>query len=389
MNANKYNFKSQFLFNSKKLSFSRQEFSGAFGDIGTDLPLIVAMLLATDLNPSMVLSVFGLMQVFSGLYYGMPIPVQPLKAMATLVISQQILDSVLFASGLIIGLLMLLLNLVGLLNKLKEWIPVEVVKGLQFGLGLSLISLAVQQYIPKDGTSGLLLAGLVFILLVWLKDNKKIPGALLAIVLGLFYGLFFNVDIDKISFGFRFCEFNLDFLQPEILLKGFLLLTLPQLPLSIGNSIVATHQLGQEYYPERKDFTITKIANTYGAMNVVSPFLGGIPVCHGSGGFVGHYNFGGRTGGSVVVYGAFFLLIGLFFGKSFLEVSKFFPMPVLGVILLFEGLGMVFLLKSIFKNSKQIFVAIITGAMAFLLPYGFFVSLLAGTVLSLIVKKLR
>ena len=65
-----------------RLRFYRQEWSGAFGDLGTDLPLIVGMILAAGLDAASVLTVFGLMQIGTALRYRMPMPVQPLKAMA-------------------------------------------------------------------------------------------------------------------------------------------------------------------------------------------------------------------------------------------------------------------------------------------------------------------
>ena len=70
-----------------RLRFDRNEFSGAFGDIGTDFPLIVGMIAAAKLDPASTLTMFGLMQVLTGLAYGMPMPAQPLKAVAVLVIA--------------------------------------------------------------------------------------------------------------------------------------------------------------------------------------------------------------------------------------------------------------------------------------------------------------
>ena len=60
-----------------RIRFDRNELSGAFGDIGTDFPLIAGMILIANLNPASVLTMFGLMQVLTGLLYGMPMPAQP------------------------------------------------------------------------------------------------------------------------------------------------------------------------------------------------------------------------------------------------------------------------------------------------------------------------
>jgi hypothetical protein len=74
-------------FRDPRVRFDRNELSGAFGDLGTDFPLVVGMVLAAGLDVTSVLVMFGLMQVLTGLAYGLPMPVQPLKAMAVIVAS--------------------------------------------------------------------------------------------------------------------------------------------------------------------------------------------------------------------------------------------------------------------------------------------------------------
>src|SRR5579859_6457173 len=90
-----------------RVRFDRNEFSGAFGDIGTDFPLIVGMILASGLHIPSVLICFGAMQILTGLLYGMPMPAQPLKAMAVIVIAQKLSGNTLYGAGLAIGVVML------------------------------------------------------------------------------------------------------------------------------------------------------------------------------------------------------------------------------------------------------------------------------------------
>ncbi len=94
------------------------------------------------------------------------------------------------------------------------------------------------------------------------------------------------------------------------------LLAIPQLALSFGNSILATRQVTADLFPQR-DLTTKRIGLTYSTMNLINPFFGGVPTCHGSGGMVGHYTFGARTGGSVIIYGLFYLILGLFCSAAF------------------------------------------------------------------------
>ena len=169
-------------------------------------------------------------------------------------------------------------------------------------------------------------------------------------------------------------------------INGFLLLAIPQLALSISNSIIATKQTTSDLFPE-KMLTVKKIGWTYSFMNLINPFFSGIPTCHGAGGIAGHYAFGGRSGGSVVIYGALFIAIGLFFSGSFTEFVHFFPMPILGVILLFEAFLLMSFIKDVAPSKKCLFVALIVALIAFNLPYGYAVALITGVILDFSVKK--
>jgi len=99
-----------------RIRIDRGEISGAFGDIGTDLPLLTGMILASGMNPASVLTVFGLVQVASAVFYGIPMPVQPLKAVAALAIAGGIAAPQIFGgrtggSVLLYGLVLLTFGL--------------------------------------------------------------------------------------------------------------------------------------------------------------------------------------------------------------------------------------------------------------------------------------
>src|SRR5258707_9978215 len=92
-----------------RIRLDRNELSGAFGDIGTDFPLLVGMILVAHLDAASVLTIFGVMQLLTGLTYGLPMPAQPLKAMAVLVIAGRATANVLYGGGLAIGIVMFFL----------------------------------------------------------------------------------------------------------------------------------------------------------------------------------------------------------------------------------------------------------------------------------------
>ncbi len=363
-----------------KIRFDRNEFSGAFGDIGTDLPLIIGMILASGLDTASVLITYGAMQIVTALVYGIPMPVQPLKAVAMIVITQKIAPAVIYGGGWAIGIFMLFLTLTGLISLIAKYIPKVVVRGIQFGLGIQLSMVALKDYIGGAPVSGYWLAGIAFVITILLVGHRKYPPALFVIGAGIVYALVFHLD----SFtGTRLVNFSLPVVHtPDWtdILTGFLILALPQIPLSIGNSIIATNQVASDLFPEKK-ITVRKISLTYSLINLVNPFFGGIPTCHGSGGMAGHYTFGGRTGGSVFIYGLLFLTLGLFFGGSFTRVVTIFPLPVLGVILLFEGLALMVFIKDIIDSKKSFFIALLVALISCGLPYGYLIGMITGTLL--------
>ena len=362
-----------------RIRFDRNELAGSFGDIGTDLPLIVGIVLATGLDAGGVFIVFGLLQIATGLFYGLPMPMQPLKAMAVLVITQKIAGGVLLGAGLAIGATMLVLTLSGALGLLSRWIPRCVIRGIQFGLGLSLASLALKDYIPSLGVPGYALAaaGLLVMLVLW--GNRRVPPGLLVIGIGVLYALATDLRLGTIAdgFGVSLPAFRLPDMSD--LWTGFLVLALPQIPLSLSNSVFATEQTIRDLFPERA-VSARRIGLTYSAVNLIAPLLGGIPACHGCGGLAGHYAFGARTGGSVILYGAFYLVTGLFLSAPLHEVLKAFPQPILGVVLLFEALTLLALVRDQAAAPRDLPIALLVGVLAFAVPQGYVVGLVLGSV---------
>lgn len=363
----------------QRIRFDRNELAGSFGDVGTDLPLIVGIILASGLDAAGVFIIFGLLQIATGAIYGLPMPMQPLKVMAVLVITQKIAGSVLLGAGLAIGATMLLLTLTGTLGVLVKVIPRCVVRGVQFGLGLSLSSLALKTYIPSMGATGYAVAagGVVLMLALW--GNRRVPPGLLVIAIGVVYALATGLRVDTILEGVGFALPSFQSPSMEDILTGFVVLAIPQIPLSLSNSVIATEQTIRDLFPERR-IGVRTIGVTYSLVNLVAPFLGGIPVCHGCGGLAGHYTFGARTGGSVVLYGTFYLVVGVFLSGPLHEVLKVFPQPILGVVLLFEALTLLALVRDQAPAPRDLSIALLVGVVAFAVPQGYVVGLLLGTI---------
>jgi hypothetical protein len=366
------------LFSKDRIRFDRNELAGSFGDIGTDLPLIVGMILAAGLDSGSVFMIFGLLQILTGVVYGIPMPMQPLKAMAVLVITQKIAGAVLWGGGIAVGVIMFLLTITGGLTFFVKWIPRSVVRGIQFGLGLSLASLALKDYIPSMGWAGYGLAFIGFVLMLALWGNRRIPPGLFVIGIGVIYAFAAGLRLDTIIGGIGIHLPQMQYPSLDNILTGAVLLALPQIPLSLSNSVIATEQTILDLFPDRA-VPAKRIGLTYSILNLITPFFGGIPVCHGCGGLAGHYSFGARTGGSVIIYGSMYLILGLFFSAPLYEVLKVFPRPILGVVLLFEALTLLLFVRDQGSSKRGLMIALLTGLLAFALPQGFAVALVIGT----------
>lgn len=367
-----------------RIRFDRNEFAGSFGDIGTDLPLIILMIVALGLDSASVFIMFGLMQILTGISYRLPMPMQPLKAMALIVITasagdERLTPSTLYAAGFAIGAVMLVLSLSGSLSALARWIPHCVVRGIQFGLGLKLASLALTTHVTSMAAEGYALAAVCFIIAIALWGNRRWPAALWIIGIGAGYALITGIvqpGVIMDGVGVRAPQW-----QPiswSDIPAGFLLLALPQLPLSLSNSVIATRQTIVDLFPERH-INVRRIGLTYAVANLLNPFFGGIPVCHGSGGLAGHHTFGARTGGSVVIYGTMFVLLGALFSGAIEHVVQVFPRPVLGVVLLCEALVLMRFIQDVASSRRDLTIALLVGLIALTLPQGFVIGIVIGT----------
>jgi hypothetical protein len=363
------------------IRFDRHEVSGAFGDLGTDLPLVVGMIVAAQLDASTVFLVFGALQIATGLLYRLPMPVQPLKAVAAIVIAQGIDAGALAAGGLAIGVIMFILAASGTLEGVARVVPKAIVRGIQAGLGLQLGLLALQRFVPQEGAPGFVLAAIAFLIALALLGNRRVPPAVVLVLIGLVWAAITWPAGAANPWAVRAPHVAPIWPTQQQLVQGLLLLALPQLALSLGNSVLATRQIVMDLFPQRRAPSVTKIGLTYAAMNLIASPIGGIPVCHGSGGMAGHYTFGGRTGGSVVLYGTFFIVSGLLLSGNPESFARLFPPAILGVLLVFEGVALLALLRDLMSDTRALRTALFCALAAVTLPYGYAVALVGGTII--------
>jgi SulP family sulfate permease len=150
-------------------------------------------------------------------------------------------------------------------------------------------------------------------------------------------------------------------------INAVILLVIPQIPLTLGNAIMGTTDTCYSLFGKgtaTKKASFKAFASSMGIMNLLTGMIGGMPMCHGSGGLAAHYRFGARTGGSNIMIGIVFLIIALVFGKIGISLLSSIPNAILGILLLFAGLELALLIKDV-KEKKDLFLSFLIAGVAF------------------------
>jgi len=137
-----------------------------------------------------------------------------------------------------------------------------------------------------------------------------------------------------------------------------------QLPLTVANSVIATADAVQHYFPGReRRATPRRLSLSIALGNLWAGFFGGLPSCHGCGGLTAHYRLGARTPIATTLLGVILITVALLFGNAAQSVRTLIPMPFFGVLLLFVGIQHISLATNVAKRSDLVFVAL-AGALA-------------------------
>jgi len=359
--------------------FSLREFGGAFGDWGTLIPFIIGFVLIVGFNPAGIFLCLGITNIILGIKYNLPLPVQPQKTIATVALSQNWTPSMVISTGFGTGIIWTVLGFSKKLNKIVERVPTTAVRGIQLGLGLILGWAAILLF-----TDNIILGIIAVAIILVLIKNKRIPSAIILMFMGFFI-IFYTGAVIASDVIFQLPTFTFYIPNWQDLIIGMLLAGIAQLFLTLTNVMIATVSLAKDLFPEKEDaIDANSLAFNMGVMNLINPFIGGIPLCHGSGGLAAQYAFGARSGGSMIFEGILEIILGLFFSHALFLLFTTFPKAILGAMLLYTA----FLLGRIaFKefNLKTIPIIIISAILCFFIniTLGFIV----GLVLYLIFKK--
>jgi sulfate permease, SulP family len=362
--------------------FNRMELAGSLGDLGTILPLAIAMILINGLDPLALFLGVGVYYIFSGLYFRVTSPVEPMKVISAYAIATGISAAQIQASSLWICVILLIIGGTGMITLIGRYIPKPVIRGVQLSTGVLLISQGVKLMLGSSKLQtlhgkaepylmiqhlgpvplGLIIGGILCVLTFLLLENKRLPAAIIVVGAGLLSGIIWGTHegLHHIQPGFYLPKI-LPFGMPTVsdLTFALMVLVLPQIPMTLGNAVIANADLSGQYFSEQgRRVTHKALCISMALANLMSFFLGGMPMCHGAGGLASRYRFGARTGGSNLIIGAIFIALALCLGKNLMGVVYLLPMAALGILLIFAGAQLSLTLLDM-NTRKDLFVPIV------------------------------
>jgi MFS superfamily sulfate permease-like transporter len=310
-----------------------QEFSGACGDLGTFIPHAIGAMMVAGLAPAGVLFGFAASLIATGLFYGLPIPVQPMKAVSAVILTDGLRPGEVAGAGLILGVVLVGLGATGAIGRVARLIPQSVSAGLQLGLGMlmAVLGLGLLLKLPWLGFGSLAL-------LLVLMRIPRCPAAPLTLMASIVAGL--------ATHGVAWPEtLTAEWRLPELVLpswpelsRGLELAVLPQLPLTLTNAVIVTASLSRDLFGEQAARASERnLALSSGIANLLLSPFGAMPMCHGAGGLQAQYRFGARTGLAPILLGAVLLVLALGFADMATPLFAIVPIGAVGALLIMAG----------------------------------------------------
>jgi sulfate permease, SulP family len=332
------------------VKFDRRELAGAVADVGVLVPIAVALIVSNGLSATAVLLPAGLLYIVAALTYGLPIPVQPLKAFGAIAIAKGLGADQIAAGALLMGIVFVLLGRMHLLDFAARAFPKALIRGVQLTVGLLFLKIAWGLVLdpPKSFSEHALPASwavpLAAIGVIAALGLRKYPVSLVLVLVGA---------VAMIALGGRDAAIGpsaiaVPSLDWATIGTAFTVLVLPQLPLSFANSCLATADAARVYFDEKaRAVRPGRLATSFGSANLLAGAIGGMPVCHGAGGLTAHVAFGARTGGAPLVMGISLLVLAIGFGAGLAALLTAFPLPILAALLATAGLLHIGLLRDL------------------------------------------
>jgi len=310
-----------------------QEASGACGDLGTFIPHVIGAMTVAGLAPAGVLFGFATFLIATGLFYGLPLPVQPMKAISAVILTGGLRPGEVAAAGMMIGVVLLVLGVTGWIGRLARAIPQSVSAGLQLGLGLLMGALGLKLILetPWIGFGSLAL-------LFALTRIPRCPAAPIALAAAMIAG-WATGNMGSAP------EVSVPPGVPHLVIpswaevwRSFQVAVLPQLSLTLTNAVIVTASLSRQLFPSTGSIASERrLALSSGLANVLLCPFGAMPMCHGAGGLAAQFRFGARTGLAPIIFGVVLLVLAVGFADHAAAPFALIPIGAVGSLLIFAG----------------------------------------------------
>ena len=328
----------------KGFRFDRHELAGGLGDAGLFIPLAVALVTVNGLNATAVFAVGGLAYLGTAFAFRVPVPVQPLKAFAAAAIALKLDAEVIAAGALLMSAAMAILAASGAADWLAERFPLVLIRGIQASVALLLAKAAVDlgekgnwKGLPAISEEAGLLMAVASCSVLLLLGRRRLPGALLVLGAGAAGGIVVAGGLPSAGVGPQ--AVGLSVPDGAAFATALTSLVLAQLPLTFGNSVVATADAERSYFGDRASrVRPNRLAASIAGANLLAGLTHGLPLCHGAGGVTAHVKLGARTAGATAAAGLLYLLLGLAFGASLPAVLHLLLPGALAGMLLYVAL---------------------------------------------------
>ncbi len=310
-----------------------QECSGACGDLGTFIPHVIGAITIAGLAPAGVLFGFGAFLIATGLFYGLPLPVQPMKAVSAVILTDGLRPGEVAAAGMMLGVVLLVLGITGWIGRLARAIPQSVSAGLQLGLGLLMGVLGVKLMLqtPWIGFGALAL-------LLLLSRIPRCPAAPIVLAAAAIAGWAGNSAVIPHDIGFAPGIPQLVIPAWSDIWRSLEIAVLPQLSLTLTNAVIVTASLSRELFPAEGSIASERnLALSSGLANVLLSPFGAMPMCHGAGGLQAQYRFGARTGLAPIMFGVVVLVLAVGFAGHAAALFAIIPIGAVGALLILAG----------------------------------------------------
>ncbi len=327
------------------------------------LPLSIALAIASGVTPEKGLYTAIVAGLVISLLGGSRVNISgPTAAFATIVAG---IVASFGTEGLVVATIMagIILIIMGVLKfgTLIKYIPYTITTGFTSGIALTIVIGQIKDFLGltfAEGTNAVetiekleavtasistinvsaLIVGLIglLILIVWPKINKKIPGSLIAVIVGIIIVKAFNMEVNTIGDIYTISSSAPKFSLPsfdmstikDLLPSAFTIAILAAIE-SLLSCVVSDSMIGDKHNSNTE-----LIAQ--GAGNIFSGLFGGIPATGAIARTAANVKNGGRTPVSGIIHAIVLLLVLV----VLMPYAAWIPMPIIASILFMVAYNM-------------------------------------------------